>query len=128
MGKAQAQARAEEMYRKAMQLTKNLGSKKGMVIQYLNLGEVYEVRSNQSRAEEMYTKALVLFEELGTTQWKALSYIELWVKVGDGVGVNSGRTLHHNFSFKVHQPTFAGTPMAPRCLEPDSKATSARVA
>ncbi|CAK8710769.1 hypothetical protein GKODMF_01875 [Candidatus Electrothrix gigas] len=44
--------KAEEMYRKALELDKALGRKKGKAADYGNLGIVYQTRGDLDKAEE----------------------------------------------------------------------------
>ena len=57
--------RAEEMYRKGLELNEGLGRKEGMANQYGNLGNLYKVRGELDRAEEAYRKSLDLFRQIG---------------------------------------------------------------
>ena len=65
---------AEAMYRKALGLNEELGSKEGVAIAHRNLGNVYSTRGDLDQAEAMYRKALGLSEELGRKEGMAANY------------------------------------------------------
>ncbi len=69
--------RAEEMYRKSMELDEALGRKEGMASQYGNLGNLYQIRGEIDRAEEMYRKSLELFREVGAAP--QIERVEQWL-------------------------------------------------
>jgi len=62
------------MYKKALDLHEDLGSKEGMANAYGNLGNVYRIRGDLAQAEAMLKKALDLDEALGSKQGMANQY------------------------------------------------------
>ncbi len=57
--------KAEEYYRKALDINKDLGSKEGMAGQYGNLGNIYYIRGELDKACEYAQRARDLFDEVG---------------------------------------------------------------
>jgi tetratricopeptide (TPR) repeat protein len=57
--------KAEEMYRKALEIDKRLGLQEGMAIDYGNLGEIEKDRGNIATAREDYNKALDFYRKIG---------------------------------------------------------------
>lgn len=53
------------MYKKNFEIEELLGLKEGMALNHLNLGLVYEKRSDLKKAEAMWKKSLALFEAIG---------------------------------------------------------------
>jgi tetratricopeptide (TPR) repeat protein len=66
--------RAEQMYRKALQIDEKLGRLEGMGIEYGNLGAVYFTSGDLERAEQMHRKSLDIEEKLGRLEGMASDY------------------------------------------------------
>ena len=66
--------RAEEMYRKCLEIDEKLGWLEGKASSYGNLGVVYKTRGDLDRAEEMYRKSLEIDEKLGRPDAMAIGY------------------------------------------------------
>lgn len=66
--------KAEEMYRKSLDINESLGRKEGIAYQYCNHGNVYLKRGDLDKAEEMYLKALAIDESLGCKEGMASDY------------------------------------------------------
>ena len=62
------------MYRKALIIYEQLGSKEGMANQYGNLGIVFKMRGDLDEAEAMYRKALIIYEQLESKEGMANQY------------------------------------------------------
>ena len=71
--------RAEEMYRKSLELNEVLGRKEGVAKYYGNLGTLYKIRGDFARAEEMCGKALAINEEMGRKEGMAKQYGNLGI-------------------------------------------------
>ena len=54
-----------DCFNKALEINQQIGRKEGMALQYTNLGELEESRSNPSAARSYYEKALDLWKTLG---------------------------------------------------------------
>jgi tetratricopeptide (TPR) repeat protein len=59
---------AEEMYEKALAISKEMGHKQAMAGQYCNLAALYEKRDDWARIEDYFEKALELYKEIGAEQ------------------------------------------------------------
>ena len=57
--------RAEQMFRKAMEIDEKLGRMEGVATQSGNLGLIYQTRGDLDRAEQMHRKALEIDEKIG---------------------------------------------------------------
>jgi tetratricopeptide (TPR) repeat protein len=66
--------KAEEMYRKSLEISEALGLKEATANQYGNLGLVYDTRGELDKAEKMHRKALELHQALGNKESMANSY------------------------------------------------------
>ena len=65
---------AEQMQRKALKLSEELGSKYGMAVAFCNLGNICQTHGDLSEAEQMHRNALLLQEDLGDKDGMAASY------------------------------------------------------
>ncbi|MCP4594138.1 MAG: tetratricopeptide repeat protein, partial [bacterium] len=66
--------RAEEMFRKSLEIEEKLGRLEGMASDYGNLGVIHRTRGDLDQAEEMHRKALEINEELGRLEGMASDY------------------------------------------------------
>ncbi len=70
---------AEALQRKALDLHKELGNKRGMANHYSSLGNVHNAHGNLDEAEAVWLKALDLNEELGHKEGMANAYVNLGI-------------------------------------------------
>jgi Flp pilus assembly protein TadD len=71
--------KAEEFYRKSLEIDKALGRQEGMASQYGNLGIIYKTRGELDKAEEFYRKSLDINKALGLQEGMAIQYGNLGV-------------------------------------------------
>ena len=67
-------SRAEEMYRKSLEIEEAMGRKEGIASLYGNLGNLYHTLGDLDRAEEMYRKSLEIEEALGSKEGMASNF------------------------------------------------------
>ncbi|MCE5341864.1 MAG: tetratricopeptide repeat protein [Planctomycetaceae bacterium] len=60
--------KAEEMYLKALEIDKKLGSCEGLAIRYDNLGSIYEKRKDYNKDRECWSLAIEYFSKMGVPQ------------------------------------------------------------
>ena len=70
--------RAEEMYRKALALSEELGHKEGMASLCLNLGALYEGKGDMAAACAYLRKARDLWHEIGNPRKVRQSGVRLY--------------------------------------------------
>ncbi|MGA5040291.1 tetratricopeptide repeat protein [Streptomyces capoamus] len=68
---------AEERYRAALTILKQLGDRSGIAGSYHQLGMIAELRGNYQQAEERYRAALTILKQLGDRSGIASSYHQL---------------------------------------------------
>ena len=69
--------RAEEMYRKSLEIDEALGRKEGMASNYGDLGNLYQIRGDLSAACGSWAKAKALFAEMGIPD--KVQQVEGWI-------------------------------------------------
>ena len=57
--------KAEEMYKKSLEISEPAGMMELTANQYGNLGLIYEKRGDKAKAREYWEKALVLYKKIG---------------------------------------------------------------
>jgi len=66
--------KAEEMFRKGLEIDEKIGRREGMASDYGNLGLIYKTRGELGKAEEMHLKSLEIEKELGRREGMASKY------------------------------------------------------
>ena len=69
--------KAEDMYKKALEIDKKIGRLEGQAIRYFNLGIVYKQRGDIGKAKEYWEKAVGLFKKIGMPH--KVEKIEKWI-------------------------------------------------
>ncbi|MEN6336420.1 MAG: tetratricopeptide repeat protein [Phycisphaerales bacterium] len=69
--------RAEQMFRKALEIDEKLSRLRGMAAEYGNLGNIYSARGDLDRAEQMHRRAMEIDEKLGHLVGMANNYSNL---------------------------------------------------
>jgi len=66
--------KAEEMFRKSLEIAKKIGRQEGMAREYGNLGLIYMDRGDLDKAEEMHLKSSEIEKKLGRQEGMASDY------------------------------------------------------
>ena len=86
--------KAEEMYKKSLEIDEKLGGIKGMAYYYGNLGVVYYKRGELDKAEEMHKKSLEIAEKFGLQEVMASSYGNLGLIYQDRGELDKSQKMH----------------------------------
>jgi tetratricopeptide (TPR) repeat protein/energy-coupling factor transporter ATP-binding protein EcfA2 len=86
--------KAEQMFRKALEVAEKLGMQEIMANQYGNLGVIYQMRGDLDKAEQMHRKSLEIAGKLGLQEGMASQYGNLGLIYRDRGDLDKAEQMH----------------------------------